>query len=185
MLHNTVRLGGWALALCGAALSLDAAYLPVKAEVAQMLLTSALKEGLEAGEPVRPWSWADMEVVGRIAHPALGEEDVILRGGAGQAMAFGPAMITAPDANVDVFAAHRDTHFDWLKEVKIGDRLALDLVGRGRGDYEVMGTQILRWDQFTLPQSSGRRLIALATCYPFDSDEQGPLRYIVWARAVD
>lgn len=184
MLSKAARLGGWALALSGAALSLQAAYLPAKAEVAQLLMADAFDEVEAKGVPVRPWSWADMHVIGRIAHDRLGQSDIVLKGGAGQAMAFGPALLNNVDSQAKIFSAHRDSHFRWLRDVEIGDRLQLDLLG-AHEEYEVVGHQISRWDAFAVPSHPKVPLVALSTCYPFDSDERGPLRFIVWARLVD
>lgn len=184
MLSKAVRLGGWALALSGAALSLHAAYLPVKAEVAQLLMADAYAEVSKSGQPVRPWSWADMHVIGKIEHVRSGTGDIVLEGGAGQAMAFGPALISGRHGSTKVLAAHRDTHFSWLKQVSIGDELEFDLLGED-ARYRVIATDIRRFDDFAVPANPARPLIALSTCYPFDSDEQGPLRFIVWAQRVD
>lgn len=185
MWRNAARLGGWALALSGAAFSLHAAWLPAKAEVAQLLLARAVEQGLASGEPVRPWSWADMEVVGRLSHAGLGKEEVILRGGAGQAMAFGPADIPTRNDNIHMLSAHRDTHFRWLQHVAVGERLQLETIGEGVSEYEIIATQVRRFDQFALPVDPAAPLLILTTCYPFDAETPGPLRFIVWARKVE
>ncbi|WP_260482810.1 sortase domain-containing protein [Sphingomicrobium flavum] len=185
MWRRVVKAGGWALALSGAALSLHAGWMPAKAEVAQILLHRAFEKGVASDEPVRPWRWADMEVVGRLSHAGLDKKEVILRGGAGQAMAFGPADIPTRNARVRMLSAHQDTHFRWLQRVEIGDRLRLETISEGAADYEIIATDIRRFDAFAFPVDPAAPLLILTTCYPFDAETPGPLRFIVWARKVE
>ena len=43
----------------GAALTAQALYIPIKAQVAQIMLTRAFDASVQTGAPVKPWSWAD------------------------------------------------------------------------------------------------------------------------------
>ncbi len=54
-------------------------------------------------------------------------------------------------SNVTMLAAHRDTHFAFIKRAKVGDMITLDPVSGPRGTYRVTGFQIMRRDQFALP----------------------------------
>ncbi len=101
------------LALAGLALAAQAAWMPVKAALAQVLLERAFARALADGRPARPWPWADTEPVARLT--LAGRSFVVLRGGSGQALAFGPGHLDgtpeAGEPGTAVIAAHRDTQF--------------------------------------------------------------------------
>lgn len=176
----------WAVILLGGFLTAQALYIPVKAEAAQILLARAFDESLEEGSPVKPWSWADTAPVARVSAPRLNVSEIVLSGGSGEAMAFGPtAVVDDRRQGVTVLAAHRDTHFVFVQNLLIGDDIWLERIDGSTAKYEVTSVEILRWDEFTHPSDGGEGLIALTTCYPFDTHQPGPLRYIVWASRVE
>ena len=72
-----------ALLVGGAVLTARALYIPVKAEVAQVLLARAFDASLEQGTPVKPWSWADTAPVSRVRVDRLGVSEIVLSGGSG------------------------------------------------------------------------------------------------------
>ena len=110
------------LMLSGAALTAKALYIPAKAEVAQVLLNRAFERSLATGEPVKPWSWADTAPMARVSVERLGVSEVVLSGGSGEAMAFGPTAVhDDPSRRVTVLAAHRDTHFEFVQDLRLGD----------------------------------------------------------------
>src|SRR5665648_222137 len=104
-------------ALIGVGLIGKGATIYAKAILAQILLERAFERSLAAGEPVKPWSWADTWPVARIEVPRIGASAIVLKGGSGQALAFGPGLLDgtpAPgEAGSSVIAAHRDTHFSF------------------------------------------------------------------------
>jgi sortase A len=176
-----------AVSLIGIARIAAGAMIPAKAVVAQILLERAFDRSVTLHHPVKPWPWADMAPVARIAVPRLGIDRIVLNTGSGQAMAFGPTLL--PDAagigkpGTTVIAAHRDTHFRFLKNVRKGDVIEAEGLDGIDHRYVVTGAEIVRWDRFAIPDAPGKRL-ALATCYPFGAIHHGPLRYIVQAVAV-
>ncbi|MGC4252625.1 MAG: class GN sortase [Sphingobium sp.] len=170
-----------ALCLLGLTLMARGAIIPVKAWAAQILLDRAFDQSLARHQPVKPWPWADTAPAARIAVPRLGVSQVVLSGGSGQAMAFGPTVMPGKPP-VTIMAAHRDTHFAFLKSLRPGDRVEVQSIHGKVDRYEVTGTGIVRWDRFAYPAHPARPLLALTTCYPFDAVEHGPLRYVVWAQ---
>jgi sortase A len=116
--------------------------------------------------------------------PRLGIDRIVLNTGSGQAMAFGPTLLPAAagigEPGTIVIAAHRDTHFRFLKNARKGDVITLAGLDGATRRYAVSGTEIVRWDRFAVAQEAGQRL-ALATCYPFGAIRHGPLRYVVHA----
>ena len=174
------------LAWLGAVLFGQGAWIHAKALLAQVLLERAFAASLADGRPVKPWSWADTWPVARIELPRLRKSAIVLEGSSGQALAFGPGHVertpAAGEPGTAVYAAHRDTHFAFLGEVRIGDEI---LVTRRDGAvlrFRVTGTSVARWDESGIdPDADGRRLV-LATCWPLDAKFSGPLRYLVQAR---
>lgn len=169
------------LCILGVWLMVSAAVIPVKAWVAQILLDRAFEQSIAQGTRIKPWPWADMAPVARITVPRLGVSDIVLSGGSGQAMAFGPTMLAAREP-VTVMAAHRDTHFAFLQHLRRGDRVVVRSVAGELRTYTVTGTQVVHWDRFAYPADPADRVLALTTCYPFGATVRGPLRYVVWAR---
>jgi sortase A len=104
-------------------------------------------------------------------------------------MAFGPsALVDEPARALTVLAAHRDTHFEYVRDLRAGDLLTLERINGTRAKYRITHFETVRWDEFTLPhegQSYGDGgLLVLTTCYPFGSSTPGPLRRVAWAELV-
>lgn len=172
------------LVLCG-----QGAWIHVKAAAAQVLLDHAFARSLHEGRPVKPWSWLDSWPVARISVPRLGREAVALAGDSGQALAFGPGHVPgtpqAGDAGTAVYAAHRDTHFDFLGQVRTGDRIDVLRADGVRVHFVVDGARVVHWDASGIDAGSAGRRLVLATCWPLDGRTEGPLRYVVSAHAID
>nr|WP_276081981.1 class GN sortase [Methylobacterium sp. GC_Met_2] len=169
------------LTLVGLGLAARAAWIPAKAALAQVLLERAFARTLAEGRSARPWPWADTEPVALLT--VAGRSFVVLRGGSGQALAFGPGHLDGtPEAGAPgtaIFAAHRDTQFAVLGQLRPGDPVTVTgRDGRTRR-FRVTGTRVARWDASGIdPQAPGRHL-DLVTCWPLEALQSGPLRLIV------
>lgn len=176
------------LCLIGGLRVAQGVWIPVKAAVAQVLLEQAFDRSLADHRAHKPWPWADMAPAARLSVPRLGMERIVLDTGSGQAMAFGPTHLPASAAlntpGTAVIAAHRDTHFRFLKDMQNGDIVVVETIDGTTRRYQVTSTRILRWDQFVIPRAAAVRRLALTTCYPFNATHHGPLRYVVYARAI-
>jgi sortase A len=194
-----VRLARWCstaamaaivvLALTGLVLIGQGVWTYAKAALAQVLLERAFAQTLATGKPVKPWSWADTWPVARVAVPRLGKSAIVLKGASGQAMAFGPGHLErTPDAGEQgtaVYAAHRDTHFAFLADVRVGDHIEVTRRDGKLVRFRVTGASVVRFDRSGIdPRATGRHLV-LATCWPLNARAQGPLRYVVHAEMVD
>lgn len=182
-----LRAASWLLCCAGVAIAAQGAWIPAKAAVAQLLLDRAFEQSLALKAPAKPWPWADTAPVARVSVPRLGVSDVVLSGGSGQAMAFGPSRLrqATGDRPVTVLAAHRDTHFAFVRDLRDGDEIVLQQVDGTAARYRVTGFQTVRWDRFAVPRDPMRPLLALTTCYPFGASERGPWRRVAWAEQVD
>lgn len=164
------------------------AVVPAKAMAAQVLLERAFDRSVDEGRPVKAWPWADAAPVARIAAPRLGVSQIVLSGGSGEAMAFGPTLLPGGGEpgrrGTAVYAAHRDTHFRFLQSLKPGDRLVVEGVDGRSEAYRVTGARVVRRDRFGVDRYAATPSIALTTCWPFGSDQRGPWRYVVSAERV-
>lgn len=162
------------------------AWLPLKAWAAQSLLREAWEETQGGAQAVRPWPWADTWPVARLRAIGGVVDLVVLSGGSGRTLAFGPGHLEASAApgaaGNTVLVGHRDTHFRFLAELEAGDELQLDTADGRRLTYRVSATEVLdaRSDGIGLDDPADR--LTLVTCYPFDAVRPGgPLRYLVTA----
>jgi sortase A len=176
------------LAVTGLFLFGHGAYIQAKAWLAQVLLERAFAETVATRHPARPWSWADTYPVARIEVRRLHESAIVLAGSSGQALAFGPGHLElTPDAGergVAVYAAHRDTHFRFLRDVRIGDEIDITRSDGKTFRYQADKTSVVRFDASRIdPLASGYELV-LSTCWPFDALVSGPERYILHATMI-
>jgi len=176
------------LALIGLLLFGQGAYIHAKALVAQVLLERAFAETIASGRDIKPWAWADTWPVARIEVKRLQASTIVLSGSSGQALAFGPGHVElTPDAGergVAVYSAHRDTHFRFLKDIVIGDQIAVTRRDGKTFRYRADSTSVVRFDASGIdPLSDGYELV-LSTCWPFDAVTPGPTRYLVHATLI-
>ncbi len=186
---NTTRsLVSWLSLALGASFFIKANYMDLKAELAQVLISSSWEIGLAAGTPQKPWWWADTEAIARLQFKSSGKSMYVMRDDSGESLAFGPGHLMA-SARVStpghvMIAGHRDTHFEHLQRVQIGDVLETQNIKGIKIKYRVISTRILdvRKHDLVTHQSD---LLSLITCYPFDGFlPGGPLRYVVDAERV-
>ncbi|MBR0698846.1 class GN sortase [Bradyrhizobium diazoefficiens] len=177
------------LALIGLILFGDGAYIHAKAWLAQVLLERAFDRSLATGEMIKPWSWADTWPVARIEVKRIGASAIVLEGVSGQALAFGPGHIPqtadAGERGVAVYAAHRDTHFRFLRNVAIGDVIEITRRDGKQYRYRADHADVVRSDAPGIDPSTQSRELALATCWPFDAVTSGPERYVLHATLIE
>ncbi len=159
-----------------------------KAIVAQILLDRAFARSLAENTPVKPWSWADTWPVARIEMERIGLEAIVLKGGSGQALAFGPGHLEGTalpgEEGTAVISAHRDTHFAGLANVRLGDEIRLTRADGVMVWFRVTQISVAPWDASGIdPQADGRWLV-LSTCWPFGTSQPGPLRFLVKAQMI-
>ena len=191
-MSRPLRLDRWSgllvagLVLVGSQQVVDAALIRSKAELAQVLIEKAWTSSLENGEPVRPWPWADTWPVARLSVPSRQVDLLVLQGARGNSLAFGPgyeaASATPGESGLVVIAGHRDTHFSFIGELAINDRLSLQARdGRWR-HYRVSSLEVVDSESAQPPGAEERDGLLLVTCYPLDAIRPGgSLRYLAFA----
>ncbi|MGB0506563.1 MAG: class GN sortase [Pikeienuella sp.] len=177
--------------LCGGiALTAKAALIPAKAALGQQLLQSAWSESLETGLPVKPWGWADFTPMAKITAPSLNKSAIALNQASGAAMAWGPGHVTGTAApggdGVTAFGGHRDTHMRFLAHLKPGDPVELETADGQRLRYIVTSGKVVDSRAWRFqPPGDGPDTLALTTCWPFDAQTAGPLRFVLYAERAE
>lgn len=159
-----------------------------KAQLAQVLLERAFTQSIALGEPVKAWNWADTWPVARVTIPRIHASAIVLQGGSGEALAFGPALLNETsgigEPGTAVISAHRDTHFAFLKDVVAGDRISITRNDGLVFTYRVTGISIVDWNNSGIDRHASGFNLVLSTCYPFNAITRGPQRYLVHAELV-
>lgn len=128
-------------------------------------------------------------VLGRVDIPRL-HLSAIVRQGADEetlktAVGHVPSTQFAGEVGNFAIAAHRDTLFRALKDIRIGDTVTFQSTG-GSYEYKVASTQIVKpTDVDVLRPQGDQKLLTMITCYPFYFVGSAPKRFIVTARLSD
>jgi sortase A len=177
------------LCVFGAAVMLGkSCWITVKAEVAQVLLDRAFTQSISSGENVKAWGWADTWPVAEVRVPRLSARAIVLHGSTTEALAFGPAYL--PDTpkpgerGTSVIAAHRDTHFAFLKHLNVNDEIIVQRTDGLEFRYTVTNLRVAKWNTSGIDRHAPGHRLVLSTCWPFDSVARGDDRYIVEAVMV-
>ena len=133
----------------------------------------------------KPWPWADTWAVAKLIVPQQNIEQIVLAGDSGSSLAFGPGYSLASAApntvGTTVISAHRDTHFQFLKDIKINDTIYLQ-TSDNTISYRVFDLQIVDNKTHTIQNNTDELRLILVTCYPFDAIAPGgSSRYLVYA----
>jgi len=190
------------LAAAGSGAVAQAAWIPAKAVLAQVLIERAWTRAAAGAADARPWPWADTEPVARLSAPAQGERVMVLSGFGGHTFAFGPGHLPGSalpgEPGNCVLAGHRDTHFAFLEELEIGDLLTVERPDGARQDYRVSRLEVVHESDTGALEPVDRepaaqpgavltagKVLTLVTCYPFHAVAPGgSLRYVVRAEGV-
>ena len=179
----------WALTLIATGFLLSAAYIPVKAALAQSMLSDAWQKTLTHNRPARPWPWADMHPIARLQVPAHDIDQIVLSGDRGNSLAFGPGLHPASDldksSGMIVISGHRDTHFHFLQKINRDDMIELQAMNGKTTGYRIDRISVIDIRNTQLRMPDDGKWLALVTCYPFNTIQDNPsLRYVVMAEAL-
>ena len=165
----------------------------MKAGLAQILLVSAWEKTLDSKHPNKPWPWADTRPIARLTVPSHNIDQIVLEGDQGNSLAFGPGLHPASDIDLNhenkpgliLISGHRDTHFNYLKDVKLGEVIELQTTRTSITRYRVESIQVFNAKQEIIRTPDHHKWLTLVTCYPFESIFSDPsLRYVVMAKDV-
>jgi len=148
--------------------------------------TSPQRDVLQAHEAAIPLRHGDM--IGRLEIPRVNVSVIVLEGADSSVLDVAAGHIPGTalpglSGNVGI-AAHRDTFFRSLREIRVQDRLSFNTPS-GIFQYAVESTEVVEpSDTSVLRQNAGEEL-TLVTCYPFNYIGSAPKRFIVHARQLN
>ena len=167
----------------------EAAYIEVKARLAQHLIAAAWDRAQHGIAAPRPWPWADTSPVVKLTVPARHVTLYVLADASGRTLAFGPGKLsgtpTPGRGGNTVISGHRDTHFAFLEHLCEGDEIVLELADRSVHRYRVSESTVVDQRDIGILQAQSEETLTLLTCFPFRAIvPRGPLRYVVTATRV-
>ena len=187
---SRLRVAAMACVLCFGFWQLgQGAYIPAKAWVAQELMQRAWRKSGHTGRAEAPWPWADTWPVARLSAKGGAIELIVLAGGSGRTLAFGPGHMAASvlpgEVGNSVIAGHRDTHFGFLKYLNVGESLLVEMPDGRNHLFRVTSLDVVDSRRGSLTLDTDEPMLSLVTCYPFESDDPGgPLRFVVSAEMI-
>ena len=168
----------------------DGLYIWSKAAFGQILLERSFSWSTEDATPVKPWTWADMGALAKLKFPRLGKTSIVLSESHGEALAWGPGhMRQTPlpgDAGTSIIAGHRDTHFQFLGMLKIGDEFSVSRFDGHESHFRVISRHIVDAYYPGLDINNAALRIALVTCWPLNASRPGgDDRLVLMAERID
>ncbi len=169
-----------------------AGWIHAKAVLAQVLLERSWQARLNGAEEgaAKPWPWADTAPVARLQVPRLGVDQIVLAGASGRSLAFGPGHLTGTalpgERGNSVITGHRDTHFNFIGELRTGDTFRVQRPDGTWARYRVAGGEVVDARTAQLVNTPDRSVVTLVTCWPFNSrDYNQPWRYAVFGEEIE
>ena len=128
------------------------------------------------------------EMIGRLDIPRVNVSVIVLEGTDSSVLdvAAGHIPGTAlPGLNGNIgIAAHRDTFFRSLREIRPQDRLSFKTPGASF-EYAVESTEVVEPSNTEVLRQTASQELTLVTCYPFNYIGSAPKRFIVHARQLN
>lgn len=123
----------------------------------------------------------------RLLIPKINLDVVIVEGTSHRALRDGPGHLKNTalpgDPGNSVIAAHRDTYFRHVYELKPGDDIFVERGGK-KFHYLVTEKRVVQPSDLSVLDSSGESRLTLITCYPIYFIGPAPERLIVFAKLV-
>ncbi|MGX5172985.1 sortase [Aliikangiella sp. IMCC44653] len=178
-------------------------YYQGKAQLAQILLNEAWQKTIQSSKQqshadkvlFRPWPWADTWPTLKVSlhysqEPIEKPESyIVLANTSGESLAFAPGLLTQNilpgDRGNSIIAAHKNTHFSSINQLKLGDLISVVRADQREYFFRINEIRIVDSEEsFPVIQHWESRL-TLVTCYPFSENaEYTSLRYLVHASLV-
>lgn len=132
-----------------------------------------------------PTPLRDGELIGRLEIPRIGISVMVLEGSNSSVLDVAAGHIPGTalpgeSGNVGI-AAHRDTFFRSLREIRADDRITFK-TSKAESEYRVESTEVVEPDSIGVLRQNANAELTLVTCYPFNYVGAAPKRFIVHAR---
>lgn len=169
-----------ALALLAASQLVPVAWIQLKGQAGQWLMERAWATG-DGPRADLPWPGARTRPVARLYVPALKLDRLVVEDTATPNLAWGPGMRNGPNGH-RIIAAHRDTHFGFLGDLRPGQAIELESPAGVVQHWIVERSRIVDARTTAIDPAAAGPLLSLITCWPIDAIEAGgPLRLVVTA----
>ena len=182
--HNftgvSVRVLQWIFLLIGIICLGLYGFFKVEAYVHQTELESMLDvepPHVTADIPVPKRTLQEGDLFGRLEIPRLNMSVMVMEGVSDRTLRLGAGHIPGTPLGI---AAHRDSFFRPLKDIKKGDTIKFATVD-GTTDYRVTATEIVGPKDTSVLDNKSEDAMTLVTCYPFYYLGAAPKRFIVQA----
>lgn len=123
----------------------------------------------------------------RLTIPRIGLDVVISEGTSQRSLSLAPGHLTNTampgEPGNAVIAAHRDTFFRHLVDLRIHDDIYIERNGR-KYRYVVVGRKVVSPEDISVLESSPESRLTLITCYPMHFIGPAPKRLIILAKQV-
>ena len=153
------------------------AYIPAKAWMAQELMNKAWRRAEGGQSQPAPWPWADTWPVARMSAKKGNVDLVVLSGGSGRTLAFGPGHLAASampgQSGNSVMIGHRDTHFQFLRDLQLGETILFEMANGRHHLYRVSSIDVVDSRRASIVLDTDESILSLVTCYPFDATDSG------------
>lgn len=184
LLAAGVVLGAWSLLVATEARYFSA--LPVP-RAASASLPGEEPRTSDRGHPAPSTAVDRGAWIGRLEVPAVHLSATVLEGSDDETLMRAAGHIEntslpGPSGNVGV-AGHRDTTFRPLRNITVGDVIALTTAADVY-EYRVVSTAIVAPDAVYVLNATAEPILTLVTCYPFTYIGHAPQRFIVKAKLV-
>jgi sortase A len=141
-----------------------------------------------ASRPPKPRILVDGDVIGEIQVPRLGLNAIVVQGDSPATLRravghLSESALPGEQGNV-ALAAHRDTFFRPLRDMRVGDEIRFKTPERSF-EYLVESIEVVAPDNIQVLEPSTGRDLTLLTCFPFHYVGPAPKRFVVRAREVD
>lgn len=139
----------------------------------------------DASKPRQPKE--EGELVGRVEIPRIGVSGIVLEGVEKKTLRRGigriPGTALPEDAGNVGLAAHRDSFFRGLKDIRKNDIITLKTL-ESTYYYRVDWTRIVLPEDTHVLEDTGAPELTLVTCYPFYYVGSAPKRFVVRAERI-
>jgi len=176
LIVSLLAVGLWQIA--------GATTIQAKAWLGQVLMERAWSRSRWEDSPVLPWPGAVSHPIARLSVPGLDVDYLVLDGADTPILAWGPGMEVGLNGH-RLIAAHRDTHFSFLREISSGQSVQLELANGQVEHWRVSNREIIDSRGLSLNLAASNQQMTWITCWPFDAiDSGGPMRLLVTLKRV-
>jgi len=162
----------------------------------QLWQTAAAHVQAAAGQREAAAAWssapsvATPRAIARLSDGARGVDLYLMPDADWESLKDGPGLFAgvAPgEPGMSVIAGHRETHFAFLKDLATGDVLTLTDRDDRSTEFRITDARVVDGRTVQVggtPAAGAPSELMLVTCYPFDTADIGPERYVVTLAAM-